>query len=144
MTTGWCLIESDPGVFTELIQRIGVKGLQVEELYSLDDDTFAAMQPYGLVFLFGWQPSDEDHHEPPNVIAPPPEVYFANQVIDNACATQAILSIVLNCASDDVDIGDALRAYKDFTLDFPPALKGLTLTNSDLLRQVYMLYEMRN
>lgn len=48
-------------------------------------------------------------------------IFFTDEVIINACATQAILSILLN--RDDIDIGQVIRNFKKFTQDFTPDIK---------------------
>ncbi|GBL74650.1 Ubiquitin carboxyl-terminal hydrolase isozyme L5, partial [Araneus ventricosus] len=58
-------------------------------------------------------------------------------VINNACATQAILSVLLNCKHADVELGETLSSFKDFCQTFDATMKGLTLSNSDVIREVH-------
>jgi ubiquitin carboxyl-terminal hydrolase L5 len=183
MSSEWCTIESDPGVFTCLIQNFGVQNAQLAELYSLDDSSLQQIidsygKVHGLVFLFKWQQEDEgkEHSslsqfsntattltvkEEDNI---PNDLFFAKQVIHNACATQALLSILLN-ASQNVqgetssrdnrqqydnaavvsgavpltrfNLGPTLSEFKSFTESFPPELKGEAIGASDEIRTVH-------
>lgn len=65
------------------------------------------------------------------------EVFFAKQVINNACATQAIISVLLNIENSEIHLGETLSQFKEFTKSFDPTLKGMSLTNADKLREVH-------
>ncbi|XP_050539821.1 ubiquitin carboxyl-terminal hydrolase isozyme L5 [Daktulosphaira vitifoliae] len=136
-TAGWCLIESDPGVFTELIRELGVTGAQVEELWTLDNSLFDSIKPvHGLIFLFRWI-GDDQPDGPIVKDSRIDKIFFAQQVINNACATQAILSVLLNCRHPSIDLGSTLNEFKEFSQKFDANMKGLTLSNSQKIRSVH-------
>jgi ubiquitin carboxyl-terminal hydrolase L5 len=115
------------------LRRIGVTELSVEEVYSLDPDSLASLGSiHGFIFLFRHR--EEQEADAPEMICPP-DIWFANQVIDNACASLALLNIVFNI--ENAQIGKHLAAFKDFTKDFTPSLRGITLSNFDHLRKLH-------
>jgi ubiquitin carboxyl-terminal hydrolase L5 len=127
----WCTIESDPGVFTELIEKIGVKGISVEEVYSLDDraslDQFD--QIYGFIFLFRFTKNVEKRV----CLADwDPKLFFAQQVVQNACGTQAILSVIMN--DSNIELGEDMSNFKEFSMDLDPQSRGMAIGQSDLIR----------
>ena len=128
----WCTIESDPGVFTELIKNIGVKGVQVDEIIDLDVLENDNEPVYGLIFLFKYL---QNSGYKPNVLSVwDQDLYFAKQEVQNACATQAILGILLN-NDDKLDIGPTLKDLKSFSLEMDPATRGLAISNSEKIRE---------
>lgn len=129
--TEWCTIESDPGVFTELIKNIGVKGVQVEEILDMDVLEVGNEPVYGLIFLFKYM--KESGYTPHVLEYWDKDLFFAKQVVENACATQAILGVLMN-NSDKIDIGQTLKDLKSFTVDMDPNFKGLSISNSEKIR----------
>ncbi|KAI4263956.1 MAG: hypothetical protein L6R42_000919 [Xanthoria sp. 1 TBL-2021] len=140
MSAGWNTIESDAGVFTYLLENLGVKDVQFVELFSLDAESLHQRGPvYGVIFLFKY-PVGEKARETPIDGAFDYDAaesrFFAAQTIQNACGTQALLSVLLN-KDDSIDIGPKLREFKDFTGAFPADLRGEALSNSELIRDVH-------
>lgn len=141
--SGWCTIESSPAVFTEILDEIGVRGVQVDEAYSYD---LSELQRFsgtlGIIFLFHYRGNEGEHARARrgDVLSTDSTssagLFFANQTIQNACATQAMLSIVLN-APDVRDVGAELRQFREFTADMDPGMKGMVLSNSERIRTAH-------
>jgi ubiquitin carboxyl-terminal hydrolase L5 len=138
----WCLIESDPAIFTEMLQTLGCSAVELSEVYSLDDYSLADLgRVHGLIFLFKWVSQIQQDHalkkEPLAEDAIPETLFFAHQVTTNACATQAILSVVLNAELSDEELGDSLKDFKGFTASFPPNLKGVAISSSEDIKSAH-------
>lgn len=125
----WCTIESDPGVFTELIEKFGVKDVQVEEVWDMDEAASRLSPIYGYIFLFKWQ---KDTRENLTILDEVPGLFYAKQMIQNACATQAIISVLMN--QPELEIGPVLSNFKEFTQGFPPSEVGTALGTLDEVR----------
>jgi len=134
-SAGWCTIESDPGVFTELIEQLGVLGLEFQEIFGLDEDSLNHMgRAHGLIFLFKYKEGTRRKEALP---VTPEGLFYAKQVIHNACATQAILSILLNLELDKAQLGTTLSEFKLFTEGLDDESKGYAIGSSDSIKNIH-------
>ncbi|KAK3297064.1 ubiquitin carboxyl-terminal hydrolase [Chaetomium fimeti] len=150
MTSGSKNGEILQGVFTYLLDNLGVKDVQFEELLSLDPDALAQLYPvYGVIFLFKF-PTDTPYHAGDKPLDgtfdqdAAERLFFAAQTIQNACGTQALLSVLLNKTADGgtpadeaIDIGPTLTDFREFTMALPPEYRGEALSNSELIRDAH-------
>ncbi|CAH0398339.1 unnamed protein product [Chilo suppressalis] len=133
LTEGWLELESDPGLFTLLLEDFGVKGVQVEEIYDLHKPLESPV--YGFIFLFRWieeRRSRRKFVEQIESYVRDEEtinnIFFAQQMVPNSCATHALLSILLNCPN--LHLGETLSRLKHHTLGMNPENKGWAIGNT--------------
>lgn len=124
---------------------MNVKDVQLDDLYSIDTESLnQAGKVYGVIFLFKYGRVDREYANNGNIPLSGTYdtdyqengIFFANQTIQNACATQAVLNILLN-KEDEIDIGEDLTNFKSFVTGFDGEMCGETISNSDLIRGVH-------
>lgn len=128
----WQLIESDPGLFTELVERIGAVGVEFDEVLSVDATELSQINGlYGVLLLFNHATAPVERAGMPQPDAP---VWFAHQVVNNACATLALLHMVMNIS---VPHGEILDRLGEFTADFDPSIRGQVVAGDETLRELH-------
>lgn len=110
----------------------------VDDLYSLDADSLAALQPLrALIFLFKWIPTTSGSEPSQKAGTSDPDFagFFAHQVVNNACATLAVLNALGNIPS--LPTGSQLAELLQFSTGMDPQTRGLVITGSDWLREMH-------
>jgi len=162
LTEGWLELESDPGLFTLLVEDFGCKNVQVEEIYDLQKSIEGPV--FGFIFLFKWieeRRSRSRHHSHgldnlnSNAVSASTSsfsstfdkplfvenedivnsMFFAHQIVPNSCATHALLSVLLN--SSNIDLGPILNRFKEHTFNMNPENKGHSICNAPELAKAH-------
>ena len=128
----WSPIENNPGLFTQLIKNIGVKGVQVEEILSYDFFENITIPIYGLIFISKYT---KNISYTPNILPNwDKDIFFSKQLYQNSNAIQSILEILLN-NDNIIDIGPNLKELKSSMGEMDPLTRGLTVSNCEYLKQ---------
>ncbi|RBQ75199.1 hypothetical protein FVER14953_05038 [Fusarium verticillioides] len=136
---GWVELESEPAFFNIILRDLGVCNVKAQEIFTIDQDslTFLPQPVYGLIFLFQYLPGFEEESEEQDATG----VWFANQTTSNACATVAMLNIVMN--AEGIDLGEKLRAFKESTRDLNTALRGHQISKNNFIRTIHNSFTRR-
>lgn len=116
-----------------LLKRLGVP-LVVDDLYSLDAESLAEHQPVrAFIFLFQWVQTQPDGMSGQYDRDFPG--FFAHQVVNNACATLAVLNALGNIPN--LEMGPQLKEMMEFSAGMDPQMMGTVITSSDWLREAH-------
>nr|NVI70513.1 calypso [Cucujiformia] len=107
--------------------------VQVEEIYDLNKPLDSPV--YGFIFLFRWVEERRSRRkvvEQQETFVKDEEavnnIFFAQQMVPNSCATHALISILLNCPN--IHLGETLVRLKVHTHGMSPENKGWAIGNT--------------
>ena len=91
----------------------------VDDLYTLDPESLATLQPlHALIFLFKWVPTSDPSSSTAGEYDRDFPGFFAHQVVNNACATLAVLNALGNIPG--LPTGPELAELNNFTTGMDP------------------------
>ncbi|KAI0693067.1 hypothetical protein BC835DRAFT_1416146 [Cytidiella melzeri] len=138
----FAVIESDPAVFTTLIRKLGIHGLEVTEIYDIEPWATDYLNPRGLIFCYpcevdddGTETTSESQYNRTLCDPDSEHVWYAHQLSSDACASQAVLNVVLNLS--DVEMENDLKFFLSDTTGMDPVMKGLAVTNCQWIREAH-------
>lgn len=137
---GWVELESEPAFFNTILRDLGVRNVKVQELFTMDQDSLDAVSKpvFGLVFLFQYDPAHQNEEQVHDSEA---QIWFANQTTNNACATVALLNIIMN--APDIELGQQLTDFKDATKNLDTSLRGHRISSNKFIRSIHNSFTRR-
>ncbi|KAI0969144.1 ubiquitin carboxyl-terminal hydrolase [Xylaria arbuscula] len=131
---GWVELESEPAFFNAMLQDLDAKSLKVQEVFALDDLALADLPKpvYGLILLYEWTDEDESNEARQDC---PEDLWFANQTTAHACATVALMNIIMNTHTGK--FGIELEEFRNMTRLLPPPHRGHALDTNNFIRAIH-------
>lgn len=110
-----------------MIRKLGIEGIEVEEVYDIQWG-LDSLHPKGLILCFNWR--NDSHHTSDFQDSAAKDVWFANQLEDDACASLAILNIV--CNRQDIRLGEEIGALKIETMEMSSKVNERAVSRPEL------------
>ena len=139
-------LESDENVFTDIIEKLGTKNVQVSTLEIVDRESLDRFKKiYGAILLF---PYTKKHKERASDLCQldPSAIHgltFVPQLRNNSCGMMAILHVLLNI-NDSTVVGPRISSYKDFFDGISSDIRGETIAQQHDLLEINNSYEMHH
>jgi ubiquitin carboxyl-terminal hydrolase L5 len=127
----WVPLEVDPYVATQIIKQLKVKGIQVEELVTMQPND---LQPLGI--LHGVSSIFAIDYIKLKCEAKPvkTDLYYCQQVLYNAPLPHSIISVLLNI--EGIALPLELARYKEFVKDIGPEAREIVINELQALKAI--------